>query len=108
MLGPRANQDENYRRGVVLGLTLGEAILLVLFSLLLAFAALFNQQLKEAEVQAAEVERLKLVAVASQSFVEKFSDPRKYPGGATIEDITKEYVAIQVKSEEQRKKIISV
>ena len=43
------HSDQAYKRGVILGLTMAEAVLLVLFSLLLALAALFMHQEKRIE-----------------------------------------------------------
>lgn len=42
--------DASYKRGVILGLTMAEAVLLLLFSLLLALAAMFLDQKKDQEV----------------------------------------------------------
>ncbi len=41
--------DQAYKRGLILGLTMAEVVLLLLFSLLLALAALFWQQERETE-----------------------------------------------------------
>jgi len=107
-LGPGARQEDSYRRGVVFGLTLGEAILLVLFSLLLAFTALFEKQSKEAKSREAEVVQLSETLAATQILVEKFADPEKYPDGPGIEDITREYIEAQnqlkIQKEELEKK----
>ena len=105
VLGPHVRQDENYRRGVVFGLTLGEAILLVLFSLLLAFAALFEQQEKKVTAQAVEVRHLNDSLKASEELVKNFTDPEKFPDGASVEDITKEYIASKIAQKKQREKL---
>jgi hypothetical protein len=99
--GPSSIQDAHYRRGVVLGLTIGEAILLLLFCLLLVLAVPLidkTQEIdrvkrilstREAEVAERERELLKLrekvVTVESAA-------------GRRIEDLTREYVAEQKRS----------
>ena len=50
-----ANDPVGYRRGLVLGLTLAETLLLVLFILLLVYAALGQQRDKKMKEQEAQI-----------------------------------------------------
>jgi outer membrane protein OmpA-like peptidoglycan-associated protein len=67
-------QQDSYKRGVVLGLTMAEIVLLILFSLLVVLAALVAD--KEHEIAKLSVERseLKARAVLSEEFVSELRD----------------------------------
>ena len=71
------HQDESYRRGLVLGLTMAEIVILVLFCLLLALAAIFSLHRDELDVQAtrlAEIEELGLVEVADLGLIQDLKE----------------------------------
>jgi hypothetical protein len=75
------SQDSAYRRGLVLGLTMTEIMLLILFALLLALAAaLANRQ----EIIKAKNKEIALLAPVKQQLEELF---RTSPAGVTVEDI---------------------
>ena len=71
------HQDESYRRGLVLGLTMAEIVILVLFCLLLALAAIFSLHRDELDVQAtrlAEIEELGLVEVTDLRLIQDLKE----------------------------------
>lgn len=88
--GPSTVQDAHYRRGVVLGLTIGEAILLILFGLLLMLTVPLIEQ---TEINQKLVKKL-TEETASLKEVRRIIE-RAAPGKG-IDDLTKEY-ALMVK-----------
>ena len=65
-------QEKFYRRGLVLGLTIAEIMILIIFVLLLALASIFSG--RDASVEAAErqVERLTDTVAAQQEKLDGF------------------------------------
>lgn len=103
--GPTSSQDASYRRGVVLGLTLGEAVLLLLFCLLLILAVPLIQQAEQNRALRAEIDRIELVRDAVVSERDRVRNElatlqeiaRRFElanPGRGIEDITKEYALL--------------
>ena len=83
-----ARDDKQFRRGVVLGLTMAEALLLLIFLLML----ILGVRLKTQAAHIAEVEKARDEAqstlVAIEPFMDKLSKTQKF-------DITKDYVRVQ-------------
>jgi len=83
-----ARDDKQFRRGVVLGLTMAEALLLLIFLLML----ILGVRLKTQTTQIAELEKQRDEAqstlVAMQPVFDKLSGPQKF-------DITKDYVRME-------------
>jgi hypothetical protein len=93
MDGPHVIQDANYRRGVVLGLTIGEAILLLLFSLLLVLAVPLIQQAEKNRELAAELARVRDQRENAEAVLSEAKKRiEQIAPGKGIEDVTKEYV----------------
>jgi hypothetical protein len=80
------SQDNAYRRGLVLGLTMAEIMVLILFTLLLALAATIAS--KEAEIVKRD-ERLAAFASFEQQLA---SILRDNPSGVTVDDIIQRIV----------------
>lgn len=87
MIG-QARDDRQFRRGVVLGLTMAEALLLLIFLLML----ILGVRLKTQSTQIAELEKARDEAqsslVAIQPFMDKLSKNEKF-------DISKDYERVQ-------------
>jgi hypothetical protein len=83
-----ARDDKQFRRGVVLGLTMAEALLLLIFLLML----ILGVRLKTQSTQIAELKKSRDEAqstlVAMQPVFDKLSQTQKF-------DITKDYVRVQ-------------
>ena len=83
-----ARDDKQFRRGVVLGLTMAEALLLLIFLLML----ILGVRLKTQSTRIAELEKSRDAAqstlVAMQPVFDKLSATQKF-------DITKDYVRVQ-------------
>src|SRR6185436_10827866 len=83
-----ARDDKQFRRGVVLGLTMAEALLLLIFLLML----ILGVRLKTQSTQIAELEKARDEAqsslVAIQPFMDKLSKNEKF-------DISKDYERVQ-------------
>jgi len=83
-----ARDDKQFRRGVVLGLTIAEALLLLIFLLML----ILGVRMKTQATQIAELEKARNEAqsalVAVQPFMDKLSKNQKF-------DITQDYVRVQ-------------
>ena len=94
--GPSAFQDSSYRRGVVLGLTIGEVILLLLFSILLALAVPLIKQAERIKEQQKEIEIVNVTLAETKSESEVLKEIitkfEQITPGKRIEDLTKEYV----------------
>ncbi len=109
--GPTTIRDAKVRRGVVLGLTLGEAILLILFSLLLALAVPLIDQAKKNQELEREFERVRTAAETKSATLEEIIKKIELATpGKGIEDLTKEYVlmserikSLEAKLKEQEK-----
>jgi hypothetical protein len=89
------DQDNSYRRGLVLGLTMAEIMLLILFLLLLALAGIFNSQRKIIKEKDQKIVDL---ATFGQQLAEL---QRNNTDGVRIEDVIK-------KLERQQSKIASL
>jgi hypothetical protein len=83
-----ARDDKQFRRGVVLGLTMAEALLLLIFLLML----ILGVRMKTQATRIAELEKARDEAqstlVAVQPFMDKLSKSQKF-------DITQDYVRVQ-------------
>ncbi len=75
------DQDNTYRRGLVLGLTMAEIMLLIVFALLLALAGIFSGQRK---IIQARDQRIAELATFEQQLAEL---QRSNSDGVTIEDV---------------------
>lgn len=92
--GPSSIQDAHYRRGVVLGLTIGEAILLLLFCLLLVMAVPLAQYKNQALLLSKRIIEVTTAATERDTETSKLRELIKElegVAGKRIEDITKEY-----------------
>jgi outer membrane protein OmpA-like peptidoglycan-associated protein len=69
-------QQESYKRGMVLGLTMAEIVLLILFTLLLVLATLLSEKERELSKFAAQVALIE--KEFSRLVNEQISDPRKF------------------------------
>jgi outer membrane protein OmpA-like peptidoglycan-associated protein len=69
-------QQESYKRGMVLGLTMAEIVLLILFTLLLVMAALLSKKEREGTKLAAQIALIE--KDLSELVDEKRSDPKKF------------------------------
>lgn len=100
-----ADRDRGaYRQGLVLGLTMAEIMLLLVFCLLIAMAALMHEKSKELEAQQAELREKTLQAEGLNDVLERLGGPdalRKWadgldaglPSGATIDENWRRLVA---------------
>src|SRR5690242_21074910 len=83
-----ARYDKQFRRGVVLGLTMAEALLLLIFLLML----ILGVRLKTQSTRIAELEKSRDAAqsslIAMQPMLDRLSRSQKF-------DITKDYVRVQ-------------
>lgn len=86
---------KSYNRGLVLGLTMAEVAILIIFVLLLAFAALLAEQRdkrKEAE-QLAKVRQDTIISLQKKQ--KQFAEVQKWlPEGKSIEEVQRELVVI--------------
>lgn len=85
------NQDSAHRRGLVLGLTMAEIMVLLLFSLLLIFASTWNNLQQEIAVKDARIAELVVLKDHLGDVV------RNNPDGLTVTDIIQ-----QIKRQEDR------
>jgi hypothetical protein len=69
---PIRDQDQGYRRGLVLGLTMAEIAVLVIFVLLLVFGALLTRQAREAKALHETVARLEPVQAELDRIADHF------------------------------------
>ncbi len=107
--GPNMLRDADYRRGVILGLTMGEAILLLLFCLLLALALPLVKEVKDRKVLERDIEvaskRVEELDQTNRALTEVVRKLRESAGGKGIDDITKEYVVMKTQLERAGKKM---
>ena len=69
-------QQESYKRGMVLGLTMAEIVLLILFALLLALAALLKENERDQSRMTAEIALME--KELSRLSGDQISDPKKF------------------------------
>jgi len=103
-------QEKSYRRGVVLGLTMAEVVILVLFALLLAFAvrmenqersiASLQDQITQAEQKATTAEQRKAEALAELETVR-----RHFPEGNDFDESFKKLVLADRENVNLRKEV---
>lgn len=85
------NQDKSYRRGLVLGLTMAEIMVLILFALLLILSSTYGVLKKEIQGQQ-ELIRAKESRIAELVALDKILGDilRQNPDGVTVADIVQE------------------
>ena len=91
-------QTSAYRRGLVLGLTMAEIAILIIFVLLLAFAALLvRQQDRQKEAERVAEERQETITLLEEQLEEQFSAMQEIlPGGdKNIEELQRELVLLR-------------
>ena len=91
-------QNTAYRRGLVLGLTMAEIAILIIFVLLLAFAALLvRQQDKQKEAERVAEERQAIIAQLETQLEAQFSTIQEIlpDGGKNIEELQRELVLLR-------------
>ena len=91
-------QTSAYRRGLVLGLTMAEIAILIIFVLLLAFAALLvRQQDKQKEAERVAEERQETITLLETQLEAQFSAMQEIlPGGdKNIEELQRELVLLR-------------
>jgi hypothetical protein len=69
-------QQESYKRGMVLGLTMAEIVLMILFTLLLVLATLLSEKEREQRKLAAEVSLIE--KELSRLGNEQIPDPKEF------------------------------
>ena len=84
--------DASYKRGVILGLTMAEAVLLLLFSLLLALAAMFFDQEKKANIILQDRDKLKSEAHINK---QKLESAMRVIGKSDIHEMKKELIRLE-------------
>ena len=83
--------QEAYKRGLVLGLTMAEIVILVLFCLLMAIALIFREQRKEIFNQAEKIKLKKEMIVELKEKVSIESDPRSLRLVAILKEYWEQY-----------------
>lgn len=87
-----------YRRGLILGLTMAEIAILIIFVLLLAFAALLvRQQEKQKEAERVAEERQEVITLLEAQLEAQFSAIQEIlpDGGKNIEELQRELVLLR-------------
>lgn len=87
-----AEQDDSYRRGLILGLTMAEIVILIIFVLLLAFASLLAV---EYEKRHKAEQQLSLTKQSISQLTERLSVLEDIAGGGDIEEFVRELIASQ-------------
>ncbi|MDQ7246618.1 hypothetical protein [Dongia sedimenti] len=83
-----ARDDKQFRRGVVLGLTMAEALLLLIFLLMLILGVRLKTQATHIAALEKERDEAQSTLVAMQPFMDKLSKSQKF-------DINQDYVRVQ-------------
>jgi hypothetical protein len=83
-----ARDDKQFRRGVVLGLTMAEALLLLIFLLMLILGIRLKTQSNEIAALEKSRDEAQSTLLAMQPVFDKLSKTQKF-------DITKDYVRVQ-------------
>src|SRR4051812_25040938 len=102
-----SEEDRQYRRGVVLGLTMAEIMLLLIFLLLLILAAKLVEERKFAEAAAQERDLAvveKLEAEKKLASLEPLLEEIRRTNTKDY-DITKEYQKVKEEAEEAKKQL---
>lgn len=90
-------QTSAYRRGLILGLTMAEIAILIIFVLLLAFAALLvRQQEKQKEAERVAEERQEVITLLEAQLEAQFAAIQEIlpDGGKNIEELQRELVLL--------------